>query len=107
MVQQNGYDVRGVHRVSMKDLKNWRETDINTLNKNEIDIITLSKAVLKRLAKELRLKVAKTEITAIARANAISDIQNFAAANHVMVPITTFNLTINSDATQCKIRHKK
>ena len=60
---------------------------------------------MKRLDKELGLKDANVEKTTIARANAISDIRNlasFAAANHLMVPITNFNLIINVDATQCK-----
>ena len=80
-----------------------RNRQINTLHKNEIDTITPSKAVLKRLDKELGLKDANAEKTTIARENAISDIRNlasFAAANHLMIPITNFNLIIN--ATQCK-----
>jgi hypothetical protein len=49
---------------------------------------------LKRFDKELGLNDANAEKTTIARANAISDIRNlasFAAANHLMVPITNFN----------------
>ena len=49
-----------------------RNRQINTLNKNEIDIISPSKAVLKLLDKELRHKDTKAYKATITRENAIS-----------------------------------
>jgi hypothetical protein len=64
-----------------------------------------SVSVLKRLDTELGLKTANAEKTTMVRAKTISDIRNlatFAAANHFMVPMTSFNLIINGDAAQCR-----
>ena len=60
---------------------------------------------MKRLDEELGLKDANAEKTTAARAMAISDIRNFAsfaAANHLMVAMTNFDLIINADATPCQ-----
>ena len=60
---------------------------------------------MKRLDEELGLKVANAEKTTAAHAMAISDIRNlasFAAANHLMIPMTNVNRITNTDATQCQ-----
>ena len=62
-------------------------------------MITSCKAVLKRLDYELRHKDANAGKTPIARANAISRIQNLAS---FVSYVTNFNLIINVDATRCK-----
>ena len=62
---------------------------------------------MKRLDEELGLKDA--EKTTAADAMAISDIRNFvffAAAHHLMVPMTNFYLIRNADETQCQTRYE-